>query len=138
MKNTERIRTAMLVLHRWTGLAMAGFLACAVVTIAIGTFNVGYLVAVLLFLAGFCSGLIQPSRDMLVRRAAPPGAMGRTFGIVTTGFNIGGTLGPLLYGVLVDPGAPRDIYYVGAGFMLVTVALAFLTQRAERLPQDHQ
>ncbi len=26
MKNTERIRTAMLVLHRWTGLAMAGFL----------------------------------------------------------------------------------------------------------------
>jgi FSR family fosmidomycin resistance protein-like MFS transporter len=123
---------------RHAEVAMAGFLACAVVTVAIGTFNIGYAVAVLLFLAGFCSGLIQPSRDMLVRRAAPPGAMGRTFGIVTTGFNIGGTVGPLLYGVLVDRGAPRDIYYVGAGFMLVTVALAFLTQRAERVPEAHQ
>jgi FSR family fosmidomycin resistance protein-like MFS transporter len=123
---------------RHAEVAMAGFLACAVVTVAVGTFNVGDAVAVLLFLAGFCSGLIQPSRDMLVRRASPPGAMGRTFGIVTTGFNIGGTVGPLLYGVLVDRGAPRDIYYVGAGFMLVTVALAFLTQRAERVPEAHQ
>jgi FSR family fosmidomycin resistance protein-like MFS transporter len=116
---------------RHAEVAMAGFLACAVATVAIGTFNAGDGVAVLLFLAGFCSGLIQPSRDMLVRRAAPPGAMGRTFGIVTTGFNIGGTVGPLLYGVLVDRGAPREIYYVGAGFMLLTVALAFLTQRRE-------
>jgi FSR family fosmidomycin resistance protein-like MFS transporter len=115
---------------RHAEVAMAGFLCCAIVTIAIGTFNIGYAVAVLLFVAGFCSGLIQPSRDMLVRRAAPPGAMGRTFGIVTTGFNIGGTVGPLLYGVLVDRGQPRDIYYVGAAFMLITVALVF-TQRRE-------
>ena len=37
--------------------------------------------------AGFLGGLIMPSRDMLVRAAAPPGAVGRTFGVVTTGFN---------------------------------------------------
>ena len=111
---------------------MAGFLCCAIVTIAIGTFNIGATRSRRCWsLAGFCSGLIQPSRDMLVRRAAPPGAMGRTFGIVTTGFNIGGTVGPMLYGVLMDRGQPRDIYYVGAAFMLVTVALAFFTQRRE-------
>ena len=111
-------------------VAIVGFLCCALVTIAIGTFNLGgYAIAALLGLAGFFSGLIMPSRDMLVRKAAPPGAMGRTFGIVTTGFNIGGTIGPMLYGFLMDSGQPRDIYYVGAAFMLVTVALAFFTQR---------
>ena len=36
-------------------------------------------------MAGFLSGMIAPSRDMLVRAAAPPGAVGRVFGIVTTG-----------------------------------------------------
>jgi FSR family fosmidomycin resistance protein-like MFS transporter len=113
-------------------VAIAGFFFCAIFTIAIGTFNLGgYAIATLLALAGFCSGLIQPSRDMLVRRAAPPGAMGRTFGIVTTGFSIGGTIGPMLYGILMDRGLPREIYYVGAGFMLFTVVLAFITQRSE-------
>ncbi len=115
-------------------VAMAGFFACAVVTIAIGTFNAGaYGIAALLGIAGFCSGLIQPSRDMLVRKAAPPGAMGRTFGVVTTGFSLGGTVGPLLYGALIDHGQPRQIYYVGAAFMLVTVALAFYSQRLEKV-----
>ena len=31
----------------------------------------------------------RPSRDMLVRAATPPGAYGRVFGFVSTGFNIG-------------------------------------------------
>jgi MFS family permease len=117
---------------RHAEVASAGFLCCGIATVAVGTFNLGgYVLAALLALAGFCSGLIQPSRDMLVRRAAPPGAMGRTFGIVTTGFSIGGTIGPMLYGVLMDRGLPRDIFYVGGAFMVVTVALAFFTQRAE-------
>jgi MFS transporter, FSR family, fosmidomycin resistance protein len=117
---------------RHAEVAIAGFLCCAVATIAVGTFNLGaYGIGALLALAGFCSGLIQPSRDMLVRRAAPPGAVGRTFGVVTTGFNLGGTVGPLCYGILMDHGGQRDIYYLGAAFMLVTVALAFITQRAE-------
>ena len=118
--------------HAPAEVASAGFLCCGIATVAVGTFNLGgYALAALLGLAGFCSGLIQPSRDMLVRRAAPPGAMGRTFGIVTTGFSIGGTIGPMLYGVLMDRGLPRDIFYVGGAFMVVTVALAFFTQRAE-------
>jgi MFS family permease len=35
--------------------------------------------------AGFLGGVIAPSRDMLVRNAAPAGAAGRAFGIVSTG-----------------------------------------------------
>ena len=54
--------------------------------------------------AGFLGGLIMPSRDMLVRAAAPPGAVGRTFGVVTTGFNFAGMLGPLMFGYIMDRG----------------------------------
>jgi MFS family permease len=37
-------------------------------------------------LGGFLAGMIMPSRDMLVRKAAAPGAEGRVFAIVSTGF----------------------------------------------------
>lgn len=86
-------------------------------------------------LAGFLSGMIMPSRDMLVRAAAPPGAVGRVFGIVTTGFNIGGTVGPMLYGWLLDRGAPGLVFAASVGFMLLTVALALVGDRRMRRPQ---
>jgi MFS family permease len=109
---------------RHADVAVAGFACCGVLTLAIGTFDLGgYAIAALLGLAGFCSGLIAPSRDMLVRQSAPPGAMGRTFGIVTTGFNIGGTIGPMLYGFLMDSGRPREVFYAGAALMFVTAVL---------------
>jgi MFS family permease len=83
-------------------------------------------------IAGECSGMDYPSRDMLVRNAAPPGAMGRAFGIVTTGLNVGGTIGPLMYGWLMDHGPPRDLFYVGAGLMLFTAAIPLLLERLRR------
>jgi MFS family permease len=82
--------------------------------------------------AGFLSGMIAPSRDMLVRAAAPPGASGRVFGIVTTGFNIGGTIGPMLGGWIMDHGLPRFVFYVSVVFMLLTVAMALASERRTR------
>jgi sugar phosphate permease len=88
-------------------------------------------------LAGFCSGVIAPSRDMMVRAAAPPGAVGRVFGIVSTGFNIGGAVGPMVYGWLMDGGRPLMVFAVSVGFMLVTVAVALAGdwRRARRARQ---
>jgi MFS family permease len=80
-------------------------------------------------IAGFLGGVIAPSRDMLVRKAAPPGAAGRAFGIVSTGFNIGGIIGPLLYGWIMDHGQPRWAFGAAAIFMLLTVLLALVTER---------
>jgi MFS family permease len=80
-------------------------------------------------LAGFLGGVIAPSRDMLVRKAAPAGAAGRAFGIVSTGFNVGGIIGPLLYGSIMDHGHPRWVFGVAAIFMLLTVLLALVTER---------
>ncbi|PWC12381.1 MFS transporter [Brenneria roseae subsp. americana] len=82
----------------------------------------------LLAIAGFLSGMIAPSRDMLVRAASPVGAEGRVFGIVSTGFNIGGATGPVLFGWLLDHGYPRAIFWSAVIFMLIT---ALITLRQE-------
>jgi MFS family permease len=93
-------------------------------------------------LAGFLSGLIVPSRDMMVRNAAPAGAAGRAFGIVSTGFNLGGIASPLLFGWIMDQGLPHWVFGVSVVFMVMTVILALATERnpqagrtAEPLPE---
>jgi MFS family permease len=116
--------------RRHSDVAAAGFAVNAAIMLLIAT--VGFAPAVLIAvmgLAGFLSGMIMPSRDMLVRAAAPPGAMGRAFGIVTTGFSIGGTVGPLLFGWIMDCGAPRWVFGASVVFMLLTVALALVGDR---------
>ena len=82
--------------------------------------------------AGFLGGVIAPSRDMLVRNAAPPGAAGRAFGIVSTGFNIGGIISPLLFGWIMDQAMPHWVFGASAVFMALTVALALVTDRNPR------
>jgi len=82
--------------------------------------------------AGFLSGVIAPSRDMLVRAAAPAGTAGRAFGIVSTGFNIGGIASPLLFGWIMDQNAPHWVFGASVVFMLLTVALSLMTERKPR------
>jgi MFS family permease len=79
--------------------------------------------------AGFLGGVIAPSRDMLVRNAAPAGAAGRAFGIVSTGFNLGGIVSPLLFGWIMDQNAPRWVFGASVVFMVITVLLALATER---------
>jgi MFS family permease len=73
-------------------------------------------------LAGFFSGIIMPSRDMIVRDVTPPGSFGKVFGFVTTGFNIGGIVAPLVFGAIMDHGSPRLVFLVVAGCTLVAIA----------------
>jgi MFS transporter, FSR family, fosmidomycin resistance protein len=82
--------------------------------------------------SGIIFGLVQPARDMLVRRAAPPGAAGRVFGIVSTGFNIGGIFGPLLFGWLMDRGEPRWVFGAAVIFMGLTALFGLLEDRRGR------
>jgi MFS family permease len=71
----------------------------------------------------------MPSRDMLVRAAAPPGAIGRTFGVVTAGFNIAGMVGPLLFGFIMDHDAPQWVFGASVVIMVVTAAVALIGDR---------
>ena len=91
------------------------------------------LLAAAMTTAGFLGGVIAPSRDMLVRNAAPAGAAGRAFGIVSTGFNFSGIASPLLFGWIMDQNMPRWVFVASAGFMALTVVLAFFTERKSHL-----
>lgn len=77
---------------------------------------------------GFLTGLIAPSRDMLVRAASPKDAEGKTFGIVSTGFNIGGAIGPISFGWMLDQGHPTVIFWGCVTFMSLTVVLTLIQE----------
>src|SRR3990172_742682 len=111
-------------------VAAAGFALTAGIALAIALLTLpGPVLVAGMGLSGFLFGIIQPSRDMLERKAAPPGAAGRVFGIVSTGFNIGGIFGPLLFGWLMDSGAPRGIFLAAVVFMTLTALFAPLEDR---------
>ena len=105
-----------------------GVNACIVLAIGILGFGAGPLLLAMAA-AGFLGGLIMPSRDMLVRAAAPPGMIGRTFGIVTAGFNISGMIGPLLFGWILDRGAPQWVFGASVIVMAVTAVAAWIADR---------
>jgi MFS family permease len=86
--------------------------------------------------AGLLGGLIAPSRDMMVRNAAPAHAAGRAFGIVSTGFNFAGIASPLLFGWIMDQSLPHWVFGASAIFMIMTVALAFFSDRSP--PEDDE
>ena len=118
-------------------VAAAGFGMAAVLVVAIAALTPSPAVTIaMLALAGFLAGIIMPSRDLLVRNAAPPDAVGRIFGIVTTGFNFGGIIGPLVGGVLIDHKMPVWIFYGSAMFMVVTVIIALAVDRRTDIPAD--
>jgi MFS transporter, FSR family, fosmidomycin resistance protein len=79
--------------------------------------------------SGLMFGIVQPARDLLVRRAAPPGAVGRVFSVVSTGFNIGGIIGPLIFGWVMDHGHPRWVFYGAVLFIAMTALYGFFEER---------
>jgi FSR family fosmidomycin resistance protein-like MFS transporter len=114
-------------------VAAFGFGGAAVLILCVGTIDLGtILFVVAMGAAGFLSGMISPSRDMLVRAASPPGAFGRVFGIVTTGFNIGGTVGPLIGGWIMDHNLPRWVFFSSVLFMALTSVMALASDRRSR------
>jgi MFS family permease len=119
--------------RRHGDVAAFGFGGAALLILTVGTVNLGpVLVVAAMGSAGFLSGMISPSRDMLVRAASPPGAFGRVFGIVTTGFNIGGTVGPLIGGWIMDHNLPRWVFFSSVLFMSLTSIMALASERRSR------
>src|SRR6186713_2278826 len=107
-------------------VATLGLTAMALSVVLVALVDLGSLpLIVAMSLAGLFSGLIMPSRDMIVREVTPPGSFGKVFGFVTTGFNIGGIVSPLIFGAVMDHGSPRMVFLLVAAFTLlgiVTVA----------------
>jgi MFS transporter, FSR family, fosmidomycin resistance protein len=100
-----------------------GLLAIALFTVLVGKIDFGALALIAtMTAAGFFFGVIMPSRDMIVREVTPPGSFGKVFGFVTTGFNIGGIVSPLMFGAIMDHGSPRLVFLLVAACGLVSIA----------------
>ncbi|MEJ6005350.1 MFS transporter [Paucibacter sp. AS339] len=90
------------------------------------------LAAGLVALAGFGTGLAGPSRDMLIKRAAPPGATGRVYGTVYSGLDLGFALAAPIFGALMDRGLPGGVFYGAALALLMAIAAASLVGRVRK------
>ena len=114
--------------HRHDRIAIIGLAVSGMALVPVAFVDVG--AALLLFLmglSGFFNGVIQPSRDMIVREVTPPGAVGRVFGFVTTGFNIGGVLAPPAFGYMMDTGRPGLVILGTAALTLITIPIVMVT-----------
>ncbi len=112
-------------------VASLGLLAIALFAALIAEVDLGslWLIAAM-SAAGFFSGVIMPSRDMIVREITPPGSFGKVFGFITTGFNIGGIIAPLIFGAIMDRGSPRLVFLgVAAGSLIAIVTVATRLRR---------
>ena len=103
-----------------TALCIAGALALLVASALPPAFSIIGLLAVI----GLCAGIAGPSRDLLVRRASPPGATGRVFGVVYSGLDSGLAIGPLIFGALMDAHLPALVFVVIAIFQVAGLLTA--------------
>ena len=119
-------------------VAVAGLAGSALALIPIAFFDLGGpALLALMALSGFCTGVIMPSRDMLVRAVTPPGAFGKVFGFVTTGFNIGGIVAPPLFGFLMDRGSPQWVLLGSALCAIASIPLVMAVARSAVFRPQH-
>jgi len=103
---------------------IVAFSIYAAILILVGTASISLSVLIACFtVGGFARGIVNPSRDMMVREIAPAGALGTVFAFVSTGFNVGQGLAPLAYGALLDRGLDNELLYLSAGFMIMSILL---------------
>ena len=89
----------------------------------------GLAAAAAVALAGFGTGLAGPSRDMLIKRAAPPGATGRVYGTVYSGLDTGFALAAPVFGLLLDHHLDGAIFFGAAAAMVLGIVSASVVGR---------
>jgi len=105
-------------------IALSFAIAAALAVVLGGAFLPGWMALPLMALIGFCSGVAGPSRDLMIRGAAPQGATGRVYGVVYSGLDTGLSVGPLLFGAVMDAGHPGWLFLGVALFQLLAIGTA--------------
>jgi len=114
-------------------IAIAFAIAAAVSVLVASAIPPSAAVIVLLGVIGFGSGVAGPSRDLLVRAAAPKNATGRVYGVVYSGLDIGLAGAPLMFGMLMDAHHPGWVFIgIGAFQALSLVAVLGVGEQAEK------
>lgn len=82
------------------------------------------LTMVVLAATGFSIGIGGPSRDMMIKKAAPKGATGRVYGLVYSGLDTGFAISPILFGAFMDRGWYGATLLGAAAVLLLSVVAA--------------
>ncbi len=99
--------------------------AAALIAAIIATGMVPAALLVFFFaLMGFGSGIAGPSRDLLVRAAAPKNATGRVYGVVYSGLDAGLAIAPPIYGAAMDAQHPLWLFTMMAVFFVAALIAA--------------
>ena len=110
-----------------------GFGIAAVFALTIGFAPLTPMAVPVLFACmGVAAGIAGPSRDLIVKRAAPPNATGRVYGVVYSGLDIGQAAAPLVFGPLLDLHRPADIWLGIALVQGLLILSAFNVGRVRR------
>jgi len=118
-------------LERLIAAAMA--LAVVLLWVVSTGWTGGHAAVILASLAGFGTGLAGPSRDMLIRQAAPPGATGRVYGTVYSALDIGFAVSAPVFGALIDHGWHAEVFQGAALLLVLGMGSAALVGR--RIPR---
>jgi MFS transporter, FSR family, fosmidomycin resistance protein len=105
--------------------------AIAALLIALKVFP-GASLLVLLAVMGFGVGVAGPSRDLLIRQSAAKGALGRVYGVVYSGLDVGFVVGPVLFGWLLDHGRVNAIFACVAVFQALAIFTAWRVGQGAR------
>lgn len=112
-------------------VASGGLLVAAALTVPVATLAVTPAALLpLLALAGFAGGATNPSRDMIVRNATPPGASGKVFGFVYSGLDVGSLIGPPLFGYLMDLHMPAAIFWIAVALYVINAGMVLTIRQA--------
>jgi MFS transporter, FSR family, fosmidomycin resistance protein len=110
-----------------------GFGVAAAVALVIGFAEIPPIAVPVLFgVMGVGAGIAGPSRDLIVKRASPPNATGRVYGVVYSGLDIGQAVAPLLFGTLMDRHHPAQVWLGIAVVQGVLIVNAFNVRKARR------
>ncbi len=108
-----------------------GFGGAALCALTIGIVpGPAFMVPLLMGVMGFASGVCGPSRDLIVKRAAPPNATGRVYGVVYSGLDVGMAFAPTLFGWMMDHQMPVWVWIAMALFQAVLVVNALSVGKA--------
>lgn len=82
------------------------------------------LAVVLMGGVGFGAGVAGPSRDLMIRAAAPKNATGRVYGVVYSGNDIGLAISPLMFGAMMDGSHPAWVFVLIGTFQFLAILTA--------------
>lgn len=118
---------------RYDLLTGAAFLTASASLAAIGVLDLPYGVVLgVMMLAGFLLGAMIPTRDMMVRAFAPPGSIGKVYGLMSVGIEVGAVSAPLIMGWFIDHALPQGVFLGCGVFLLGSFAASQIAARRMR------